>query len=253
MSDSLYKELLARGFRYDNGNILSTSNNTIYSVEYFQYNIKQSEDAFKKNIISCWDEIFKLDNSFSYKGIADKDLMNISVHMANKIQRRISCGFYGENKNKISSSINRLFSFNSLNYFNNSKCNIFIKNFSCILKCEISMLNLFIIKHIISNLSKDIKKVSYSYNQGVEGPWSHLDLPMQERVFEWKDIDEETMGRQEDKQHQRRYLMGLEDYDSQDGFKEGFYYRDLALEPYLFEDAGEESPYPYRSVLWSQP
>ena len=153
MSDSLYKELLARGFRYDNGNILSTSNNTIYSVEYFQYNIKQSEDAFKKNIISCWDEIFKLDNSFSYKGIADKDLMNISVHMANKIQRRISCGFYGENKNKISSSINRLFSFNSLNYFNNSKCNIFIKNFSCILKCEISMLNLFIIKHIIFNIN----------------------------------------------------------------------------------------------------
>jgi hypothetical protein len=253
MTESLHKELLARGFRYDNGNILSTLNNTIYSVEYFQHNIKQSEDSFKKDIVSCWDEISKLDNSFSYKGKADKDLMNIVVYMGNKIQRRISCGFYGKNKNKITSYVNKLFSYNSINYFNNSKCNIFIKNFNCILRCEISMLNLFIINILVSNLSRDIKKVSYSYNKGVEGPWSHLDLPMQERVFKWEDIDEETMGRQNDKQHQRRYLMGLEDYDSTDSFKEGFYYRDLNLEPFLFEDAAEESPYPYRSVLWSQP
>jgi hypothetical protein len=85
--------------------------------------------------------------------------------------------------------------------------------------------------------------------RGIQGPWGNLDLPMQERVFKWDDVSEETYGRRADIQKQRRYVMGLEDLNSPNA-KVGYYYRELRNEPYLFSDSAEESPYPFRSTLW---
>lgn len=85
---------------------------------------------------------------------------------------------------------------------------------------------------------------------GVAGPWSNLDLPMQERVFEWKDIEEEVAGREGDKRNQNRYQMGLENYGTGDfSPNEGFYWRELRNEPYSFDDE-DSNPYPHRDTLW---
>jgi hypothetical protein len=93
-------------------------------------------------------------------------------------------------------------------------------------------------------------------NSSIQGPYSNLDLPMQERVFRWSDVDEETYARQDAKQKQRRYQMGLEDNSSSDA-KVGFYWRELRNEPYAFrsgsEEMGYETSYPYRANLWGNP
>jgi len=78
--------------------------------------------------------------------------------------------------------------------------------------------------------------------RGVQGPWSRLDVPMQERVFEWSEIDPEVRGRDKDIRGQRRYRMGLENYND-DQFKEGFVWREQRNEPFLWTDRDSESPY----------
>lgn len=87
--------------------------------------------------------------------------------------------------------------------------------------------------------------------RGVAGPWSNVDLPMQERVFEWKDIEEEVAGREQDKRNQPRYRMGLENYGTGDYAtpNEGFYWRELRNDPYSFDD-DSSNPYPHRNLLW---
>jgi len=84
--------------------------------------------------------------------------------------------------------------------------------------------------------------------RGVSGPWSNLDLPMLERVFEWEDIEDEVKGRQKDKQHQRRYRKGFENYNAP-GVGEGHYWRELRNEPYSWYSQ-EDNPYPHRNVLF---
>jgi len=98
--------------------------------------------------------------------------------------------------------------------------------------------------HRISLKSKNVEA------SGVSGPWSNLDLPMEERVFEWKDIEEEVAGREKDKRNQRRYRMGLENYGTGDHSpNEGFYWREMRNEPYSFGDESS-NPYPHRNLLW---
>jgi len=86
--------------------------------------------------------------------------------------------------------------------------------------------------------------------RGISGPWSNLDLPMQERVFEWEDIEEETAGREQDKRKQRRYRQGLDNYGEGDNSpNSGFYWREIRNEPYAFNDTSE-TLYPHRNLLW---
>ena len=81
---------------------------------------------------------------------------------------------------------------------------------------------------------------------GVAGPWSHLDLPLEERVFPFGTELEERM---EDKQKQVRYRKGLEAYNSSEFVGEGHYWRELRNEPFSWSDRSFDDPYPSRSVL----
>lgn len=85
--------------------------------------------------------------------------------------------------------------------------------------------------------------------KGVHGPYSNLDLPMQERVFEWSSISDEVSGREKDKQKQSRYTKGLEGYNDP-YVNEGFIWREIKNEPFLWSKEGE-NPYPHRNLLWS--
>jgi len=78
--------------------------------------------------------------------------------------------------------------------------------------------------------------------KGVQGPWSRLDLPLKERVWEWRDIEEEMMGKRRDFQRQKRYRNGFLNYN-QPGVGEGHYWRELRTEPYLWSDRFNDSPY----------
>ena len=85
--------------------------------------------------------------------------------------------------------------------------------------------------------------------RGISGPWANLDLPMLERVFEWEDIADEVKGRQKDKQHQRRYRKGFENYNNDGRVGEGFYFRELRNEPFSWYNRSTEDPYPQRHLM----
>lgn len=111
-----------------------------------------------------------------------------------------------------------------------------------------------ILKLIIKSTNSVVKGAStgINMNSSVQGPYANLDLPMQERVFTWSDIDEETYARQEMKQKQSRYTMGLEGSSPSES-KVGFYFRELRNEPYLFPYGEDEANSPYRKILWGNP
>jgi len=111
--------------------------------------------------------------------------------------------------------------------------------------------DLYIYQLIINTIEQSVSEIDHEkVARGIQGPWGNLDIPMQERVFKWDDVAEETYGRRADIQKQRRYVMGLEDYHDPN-VKVGYYFRELRNEPYLFSDADTESPYPHRNLLWS--
>jgi hypothetical protein len=101
-------------------------------------------------------------------------------------------------------------------------------------------------------LSKNPQNLQQNINiklaRGVSGPWANLDIPMLERVFEWKDIAGEVSGRDRDLRKQRRYRMGFENYNDQ-RIGEGFFWREIKNEPFSWYDRATEDPYPHRSTL----
>lgn len=93
---------------------------------------------------------------------------------------------------------------------------------------------------------KNISHYDIKTARGVAGPWSHLDLPMEERVFPF---GQELKEREQDKQRQRRYQQGLQNYNNDGRVGEGYYWRDLANEPFSWYDRNTEDPYPSRHNL----
>lgn len=108
--------------------------------------------------------------------------------------------------------------------------------------------NLYI-KALITRYAKFLINRDVTIAKGVHGPFTNLDLPMQERVFDWSSISDEVAGREKDKQKQSRYTMGLEGYNDP-YVNEGFVWRELKNEPFLWGKEGE-NPYPHRNTLWS--
>jgi len=85
--------------------------------------------------------------------------------------------------------------------------------------------------------------------RGISGPWANLDLPSKERRFPWSDISEEVRGRSRDKQKQRRYRKGFENYNNDGRAGDGYYWREIKNEPFSWYDRGSEDPYPSRHTL----
>ena len=108
--------------------------------------------------------------------------------------------------------------------------------------------NLYI-KSLIYRYGKSLSNKDIVVAKGVHGPFSNLDLPMGERVFDWSSISDEVYGREKDKQKQNRYTMGLEGYNDPH-VNEGFMWREIKNEPFLWGKEGE-NPYPHRNALWS--
>ena len=108
---------------------------------------------------------------------------------------------------------------------------------------------LLYIKKLLSLVSmgeKRILKYKIVVARGISGPWANLDLPIFERAFPF-DADDFPL-RTKQKQKQRRYRQGFEAYHSP-GVAQGYYWRELKNEPFLWSDKATESPYPSRNTL----
>lgn len=88
-----------------------------------------------------------------------------------------------------------------------------------------------------------VSAIKMKVARGVSGPWANLDLPMGERAFPWRDIEEEIEGRQSDIKKQRRYRQGLENYNNDGRVGEGYYWREMRNEPYSWDNRKTDSPY----------
>lgn len=79
----------------------------------------------------------------------------------------------------------------------------------------------------------------------ISGPWANLDLPIEERKWEWDDQEEEYFtDRKKSRQEQTRY-------NPENATSSGFFYVwvDHNRDPYKFEDMKEDSPYKSRHQL----
>lgn len=82
--------------------------------------------------------------------------------------------------------------------------------------------------------------------KGIAGPWSRLELPIEERMFPFGHGLKE---REKGKQKQRRYTKGLQNYNNSPQVGEGHYWRELRNEPFSWFDRNFEDPYPSRHLL----
>lgn len=84
---------------------------------------------------------------------------------------------------------------------------------------------------------------NYSYDTGVAGPFSHLDVPMFERVFEWDEHDDYLRDRE-------KAISDLPRYNPE-YTENGFYYIwwEPRREPYEWKRRLTDGTYPHRSIL----
>jgi len=110
---------------------------------------------------------------------------------------------------------------------------------------------IYLIRLLKFSKTEEVKTESTTVKmaRGISGPWANLDLPMQERVWEWDDIEEEMRGRDRDIRKQRRYRQGFENYNNSPSVGEGYFWREIRNEPFSWYDRASEDPYPHRSVL----
>ncbi len=94
-------------------------------------------------------------------------------------------------------------------------------------------------KKIVHRMSQMVKAAQIS------GPWANLDLPIQERVWEWDEGEDQYFA---DRQQARKEQIR---YNPENATKSGFYYvwQDLSTAPYKFEDMKTDSPYKSRHSL----
>jgi len=108
---------------------------------------------------------------------------------------------------------------------------------------------LYIVKLLLyATLGKDrIAQVKIKTAKGIAGPFSHLDLPMEERLYAWDQLDmSQTTS---DKERQKRYTQGFKNYNNNSNPFEGYYWRELRNEPFSWDDKDSASPYPSRTIL----
>lgn len=94
-----------------------------------------------------------------------------------------------------------------------------------------------------------VRSIQVKFARGISGPWSNLDLPWRERVWEWAEEDENFRGRDYDIRNLRRYRKGLRNYNNDGRVGEGHYWRELRNEPFRWSNRYEEDPYPHRNVI----
>lgn len=202
----------------------------------------------KKLLLSLWNETVSLLSEESYSiEILDERMTNLFLFSLKDMIKYLLC-FDNSEQSKyykvISSSLNRdINSFSRDQIYNIPDYKISIDWISRVIS------RLLYVAKLLAFAAMGPKKVSkYEIKtaKGISGPWAHLDLPMEERVFPFGD---EIKQREKGKLQQRRYTQGLENYNNDGRVGEGHYWRELRNEPFSWMDRAFEDPYPSRSLL----
>lgn len=222
----------------------TTRQGVIKTIRQLQFTINKRIKVFK----SLWDDVCSLlEGECDGCEMVDFDMEKIFIHSLKDLSKLLLCfsecdGSHYEiiiNKSLCKDVI--MFSMEQIN---------FLIDYKIAIDWVFRLINkLFYIKRLLTyslygkeKINKDIIKTA----RGVSGPWSNLDLPMKERVFPFgKELNERVL----DKQKQRRYYKGFENYNNDGRVGEGHYWRELRNEPFSWYDRKYEDPYPSRNSL----
>jgi hypothetical protein len=247
------KELLYYGFSYSGGTVSSLGGNMSEPYDLFVSRL----NSLQKNQIDLlkleWEKV-----SLNVKPIAGGINLGYLRILQKSINRLFKKTFHEVlNKIKISDHIERVSSMcaDRMSATTAEQAAVILSKIDIY---EHNIKRIGYIKYLVKLMHANsgmLEKVAFTgidMNSSIQGPYSNLDLPMQERVFEWKDIDEETYARQDMKQKQPRYTAGRENQKPSDS-QVGYYLRELRNEPYSFPYGEDEANYPYRKLLWGNP
>ena len=202
----------------------------------------------KKILLTLWNEVVHiLQKREENNEIIDDKMISLFIFSLKDFERYLQC-FDGieitKYYNAISSSLTR-------DYKTFSKSQIYsIPDYKIAIDwITRNISRLLYICNLLSFASMGRKRVcqcEIKTARGIAGPWSRLDLPLEERVFPF---GFGLQSREKGKQKQRRYRKGLENYNGDFRVGEGHYWRELRNEPFSWADRGSEDPYPSRSIL----
>ncbi len=248
MIDILLKELISKNIRFERSDVCIIDNKKM-SVDNAIKLKKRTVKSDQKLLKSLWAQVSKVLKEYSpEQDKYNSDLNNLFVYSINSLYTDSLKHEFLKTEN-ISDSLFEFLQKDILCYSEQIMERVIEYKISIDWVEHLIRSNLYVIA-LLNKYKLHIKN-NVVTARGVSGPWSNLDLPMEERVFKWDDIAEETAGRERDKKRQSRYTMGLENYGDGDfSPNEGFFWRELRNEPYLFEDSDEESSYPHRNQLW---
>lgn len=212
--------------------------------------IRQLKQSIQKRCAlmqGLWNDIsFILTKGNSEKEIINDEIKKLFVHSLKDLSSFLLC--FEECDNSLySSAINSalskdisLFSKEQMNKIIDYKISVdWLYRVICRLRYIVNLLR-------FSLCGADNVNQNEKFAISVAGPWSNTDLPMKERVFPY---GRETDDRRIQKQKQRRYWMGFENYNNDGRVGEGRYWRELRNEPFSWYDRKNEDPYPSRYSL----
>ena len=206
-------------------------------------NIKKEVEEKKNVLKSLLEEVMVLlDYSEFNNSMIDERMTKLFVYSLKDLSKFLMCfDEMGDSKYSvaIASALNRdikSFSKDQIYKFPDYKISIdYVHRLICRMQYVIKLLKFSSLGQKVVN-QKEIKLA-----RGISGPWANLDLPMEERVFDFG--DEEMGGRVKDKQKQRRNMKSLRNRHNNDFVGEGHNWREVRNEPYSWSNRKDESPY----------
>ena len=211
-------------------------------------NINSSIKELKKILTMMWDEVVSLlSEQNNQVEISDERMINLFVFSLKDMVKYLLC-FDGMERSKYYQTVSFALS-RDINSFGRKQI-YSIPDYKISIDWVSRMINRFLyVSKLLAFASmgrKRISKYEMKTATGISGPWAHLDLPMEERVFPF---DDDFQQREKGRRGQRRYRKGLENYNNDGRVGEGHYWRELRNEPFSWADRGTEDPYPSRSML----
>jgi hypothetical protein len=201
----------------------------------------------KKLLLELWGDITStLQDQLHSTEIIDDDMVNLFVFSLKDLTKYLLC-FDGAEKSEYYITVSQALS-KDIKMF--SKDQIYdIPDYKISIDwVSRNISRLLYVCNLLSLASMGKKRVSQMdirTAKGIAGPWSRLNLPMEERVFPFGfGLD----AREKGKQQQNRYTKGLSNYNNDGRVGEGHYWRELRNEPYDWIDRDEEDPYPSRKM-----
>lgn len=221
----------------DNGNV--STQGVIKTIRLFNQHVKKQEIL----LLKLWKEILDLLSIESYSDdIIDENMVDLFIFSLKDFIKYLLCFDKGE-KSKYYIEVSKALAkdvklFNKNQIYSLPDYKISIDWISRNITRLLYIMNLLSMASMGKNR---VSKLDFKTAKGIAGPWSRLQLPMEERKFPF---GFGLKKREEGKQKQRRYQKGLRNYNNDGSVGEGHYWRELRNEPYDWMNRDTEDPYP---------